>query len=151
VAAEDAPPPARYGGRRFWMVAGALLFAGVFVVVEIFANFGVKDTIAHAEHSLGLARAAAGLVRDTDGSFGDAGETRLATVEPTLSWLPGDHPSAGLDQVSVATDGREWAAAVQARPGACFYLHLTDGDRALYGVGTVCTGQEALQASDSHW
>jgi hypothetical protein len=150
-AAEDAPPPARFGGRRFWMVAGALLFAAVFVVVEIFANFGVKDTIAHAEHSLGLARAAAVLVRDSDGSFGDASDTRLATVEPSLSWLPGDQPSAGLDQVSVATDGREWAAAVQARPGACFYLHLTDGCRALYGAGTVCTGQEALQASDSHW
>jgi len=151
VAAEDAPPPARYGGRRFWMVAGALLFAGVFVVVEIFANFGVKDTIAHAEHSLGLARTAAGFVRDSDGSYGDADDVRLETVEPTLAWLPGDQQSTGLDQVSVATDGHEWAGAVQARPGACFYLHLTDGGRALYGVGTVCTGQEALLASGSHW
>jgi hypothetical protein len=152
VAAEDAPPPpGRLGGRKFWMVAGALLFAGLFVVVEIFANFGVKDTIAHAEHTLGLARTAAGLVRDADGSLGDADAGRLAAVEPSLSWLPGDVQSAGLDQVSVATDGSEWAAAVQARPGACFYLHLTDGAHALYGVGSVCTGQEALQASDPRW
>jgi hypothetical protein len=152
VAAEDAPPPpARFGGRRFWMVAAALLFAGVFVVVEIFANFGLKDTIAHAEHSLDLARTAAGLVRDADGSFGDADAVRLPVVEPSLSWLPGGEPSAGLDQVSVATRGSEWGAAVEARPGACFYLHLVDGGQARFGVGTLCTGEEALQANDSQW
>jgi hypothetical protein len=148
---EDAPPPRRAGGRGFWVVATALLFACMFVVVEIFANFGMKDTIAHAEHTLAMAKTAADLVRDTDGSYAGADDARLATVEPSLTWIPGGEQSAGLDQVSVATHGSEWGAAVQARAGACFYLHLTEQRRVLYGVGTVCTGQAALQAEDSQW
>jgi hypothetical protein len=151
LATEDAPPPGRLGGRRFWVVAAALLFGCVFVVVEIFANFGVKDTIAHAEHTLGLARLAADRVRDADGSYADADAIRLGAVEPSLSWVPGAEQSTGLDQVSIAIRGSEWGAAVEARPGACFYLHLADQGRALYGVGTVCTGQEALRATDSQW
>ena len=151
VATEDGPPPARVGGRGFWLVAAALLFGCIFVVVEIFANFGMKDTIAHAEHTLGVAKAAADRVRDADGSYTDADAVRLATVEPSLTWAAGADQSTGLDDVSVAIDGSEWGAAVQARPGACFYLHLADRGRVLYGVGTVCTGQEALQANDLQW
>jgi hypothetical protein len=149
--AEDAPPPGKLGGRGFWIVAAALLFGCVFVVVEIFANFGMKDTIAHAEHTLGLAKTAADQVRDTDGSYAGADAVRLGAIEPALTWVPGDEQSAGLDQVSVATQGEEWGAAVEAREGACFYLHLTDRGRTLYGVGTVCTGAEALHATDSEW
>jgi hypothetical protein len=98
-----------------------------------------------------VARVAADRVRDTDGSYADADAIRLAAVEPSLAWVAGDEQSAGLDQVSVAIQGSEWGAAVEARPGACFYLHLTDQARAQYGVGTVCTGQQALQASDPQW
>ena len=58
-ATEGAPP--RLGGRGFWVVAAALVFASVFVIVEIFANLGMKDTIGHAEHSLEVAQAAAEL------------------------------------------------------------------------------------------
>jgi hypothetical protein len=151
LATEDDPAPARAGGRGFWVVLAALAFASVFMVVEIFANFGVKDTIAHAEHSLDVARAAADQVKEADGSYGDADHLRLAAVEPSLQWVPGAEQSTGLDQVSVATSGAAWGAAVEARPGACFYLHLTSIGAVFYGVGTVCTGQEALQASDPRW
>lgn len=151
LSVEDAPPPARRGGRGFWVVTAALVFASVFVVVEIFANFGTKDTIAHAEHSLDVAKAAADEINVTDGSYGDADHLRMAAVEPSLAWVPGAEESTGLDQVSVATAGSAWGAAVQARPGACFYLHISDAGSVLYGVGTVCTGQEALRASDPRW
>lgn len=151
VATDDGPPPARLGGRGFWLVTAALLFGCVFLVVEIFANFGTKDTIAHAEHTLGVAKAAADRIRDADGSYAGADAVRLGAVEPSLTWVTGSDQSTGLDQVSVATQGSEWGAAVEARPGACFYLHLSDRGRTLYGVGTLCTGQEALQASDSQW
>ena len=43
------------------------------------------------------------------------------------------------------------AAAVQARPGACFYIHLTDAGDVFYGVGTVCTGSVAMRATDPRW
>jgi hypothetical protein len=148
---EDDPIPSRARGRGFWIVLTALVFACVVMVVEIFANFGIKDTIAHAEHSLGVAQAAADRIRDTDGTYAGADHVRLAAVEPSLLWSSGAEPSTGLDQVSVAIAGAGWGAAVQARPGACFYLHLDDSGTVLYGVGTVCTGQEALRASDPRW
>jgi hypothetical protein len=53
--------------------------------------------------------------------------------------------------VSVATQNGDWGAAVEARPGACFYLHLTSDSGMFYGVGTSCTGQQALQATDPSW
>ena len=151
VSTEDVPPSARFGGRGFWVVAAALLFASVFVVIEIFANFATKDSIAHAEHSLDVAKVAADEIRESDGSYGDADHLRLAAVEPSLTWVPGAEESTGLDQVSVATEGSAWAAAVQARPSGCFYLHVNDDGTVLYGVGTVCTGEEALRASDPRW
>ena len=75
----------------------------MFVVVEIFANLGLKDTIGHAEHTLTVAQAAAGTVATNDGSLDDADHLRLAAVEPSLQWIPGAEQSTGLDQVSVAT------------------------------------------------
>ena len=150
-ATADVPVPARQRKGGFWLVLGALLLGCVFILVEIFANFGVKDTIAHAEHSLRTAQAAAERVREADGSYAGADHTRLTVVEPTLLWVPGTAASGGLDQVSVASDGSSWGAAVQARPGACFYLHLTPSGDVFYGVGTDCTGREALQATDPRW
>jgi hypothetical protein len=152
LATEDDPaPPRRTGGRGFWVVIAALGFASVFVVVEIFANFGMKDTIAHAEHSLDVAQSAAVQVQEADGSYAGADHVRLAAVEPSLHWAPGTEASTSLYQVSVAVAGPDWGAAVQARPGACFYLHLNDDGTILYGVGTICTGQEALRATDPRW
>ena len=146
----DAPVPRRRA-HGFWIVLAALLFGCVFILVEIFANFGVKDTIAHAEHTLRTAQAAAERVHEADGTYAGADHTRLTVVEPTLLWVPGTTASGGLDQVSVASDGSSWGAAVQARPGACFYVHLTPSGDTFYGVGTDCTGQEALQATDPRW
>jgi hypothetical protein len=151
VATHDEPDARRLGGRGFWVVFGSLAFASVFVLVEIFANLGMKDTIAHAEHSLGLAQVAADQVRAADGTLGHADQVRLGAIEPDLRFVAGGEQSTALDEVSVATAGDGWGAAVQARPGACFYLHLSGADTVLYGVGTVCTGQEALQASDPRW
>jgi hypothetical protein len=152
LATEDDPaPPPRSGGRGFWIVTTALACASIFMLVEIFTNFGTKDTIAHAEHSLDVTQAAAAQVKETDGSYADADSVRLGAVEPTLRFAPGTEPSAGLDEVSVAVAGADWGAAVQARSGACFYLHLNDDGTVLYGVGTVCTGEEALRASDPRW
>jgi len=148
---DDGAPSPRGRGRSSWIVFAALGFACVFVVVEIFANLGLKDTIGHAEHTLTVAQAAAGTVVTNDGSLDDADHLRLAAVEPSLQWIPGGEQSTGLDQVSVATANGDWGAAVQARPGACFYLHLTGDGTTYYGVGTSCTGQDALQATDPRW
>jgi hypothetical protein len=51
----------------------------------------------------------------------------------------------------LATEDAAWGIAVQAKPGACFYVHETGSGDVFYGVGTLCTGQEALQATDPRW
>jgi hypothetical protein len=147
--APDADAPARRSNRGFWLVAGAIGVSCVFVLIEIFANFGMKDTIAHAEHTLTTAQAAIGAVAAS--GAGGITPTRMTAAEPTLLWVEGDRESTDLEVVSLATEGQAWGLAVQAKPGACFYLHQTGSGQILYGVGTVCTGQEALQATDPRW
>jgi hypothetical protein len=147
--APDADAPA--AGRRhgFWLVAGAIGLASMFVVIEIFANFGVKDTIAHAEFSLRKAETAVGTVQDAGSDT--LTPTHMTSVEPTLLWVDGDRPSTGLQEVSLATDGAAWGLAVQVKPGACFYLHHTAAGQVFYGAGTLCTGEQALRATDPRW
>jgi hypothetical protein len=45
-----------------------------------------------------------------------------------------------------------WAAAVQARPQACFFIKQVIGEDTAYGVATgECTGRAALSASSDQW
>jgi len=148
---DDGAPAPRGRGRSAWIVFAALGFACVFVVVEIFANLGIKDSIGHAEQTLTIAQTAAGRVSAADGDLNGADHTRMAAVEPSLQWIAGGDQATGLDEVSVATENGDWGAAVEARPGACFYLHLTSDGGTFYGVGTSCTGQEALRATEPSW
>ncbi|HEX6844148.1 MAG TPA: hypothetical protein VF235_03440, partial [Actinomycetota bacterium] len=145
--------PVRRSNRGFWLVAGTMLVASVFLLVEIFVNFDTKDTIAHTQDSLRRAAALAEDVRADGFSFDGADAAGLADAAPSsrLVFLDGDTPSAGLDEVSVAAEGDEWGATVRARPGACFYLHLTGDGQTLYGVGTDCRGTAALEATDDRW
>jgi len=149
IPAPDADAPVRRTNRGFWLVTGALAFSCVFVLIEIFANFGTKDTIAHAEFTLRKAQTAMSAAEDQGATEIDP--VRMTALEPTLLWVDGDRESTGLDVVSLATAGSAWGIAVQARQGACFYLHRTGAGEVFYGVGTLCTGQEALQATDPRW
>lgn len=135
--------------RGFWLVLGTLVVACVFVVVEIFANLGVKGTIAHAQHSLRTAESAAAAVFAADASYRDASADELQASG--LTFVDGRIASTDLDVVSVAAEDHGWAAAVLVRPGACFYLRLTTVPETFYGVGTTCTGDAATGATDSRW
>ena len=137
--------------RGFWLVAGSIGLACVFLVAAILYNAPMKETIGHAEDTLGVAQAAAQRIHDASGSFGDAAAAALAAADPSHTYRDGASASTGLDDVSIATAPTSWAAAVQARPGACFYLHLTDAGGVFYGVGTVCTGSVAMHATDPRW
>jgi hypothetical protein len=137
--------------RGFWLVVGGIGLACVLLVAAILSNAPMKETIGHAEDTLRVAQAAAQRIHDSDGSFGSADAVAVAAADPSHTYRDGTTPSAGLDDVSIATGPASWAAAVQARPGACFYLHLTDDGDVLYGVGTVCTGSAAMNATDPRW
>jgi hypothetical protein len=136
--------------RRFWLVLGAIGVASAIMIVEIFANLGLKESIAHAQDSLRQAQAQAQAIRTRAGTFTAAGAEAMAADPGRFTFLGPAEPSAGLDQISVAAEVNDWAAAVQVRPGACFYLHLS-GDEVLYGTGTECTGTVAIAASDERW
>ena len=151
---EQAAPPAparKRSNRGFWLVAGAMLAACVLLVVAIVANRGTKDAIAHGEHSLEAASAAAQAIFARDGSYAAADAAGLAPAEPSLDYVGPSVASDGLDQLSVAASDDGWAAAVQVRPGACFYLRRTSSGDVFYGVGTGCTGRDALSAADTQW
>jgi hypothetical protein len=146
------PDPERpRSSRGFWIVVGVIVVAAVVLVVEIFANRDIKDSIAHAQFTLRAAQAAAESIETATGTFAAATPEALATEDPSLTYLAGDVASTSLDAVSVAATPTEWGVAVQARPGACFYVHLRADEDPLYGFGTECTGLVALEAIDPRW
>ena len=149
--AELGPEPMPRSDRGFWIVAGTLLVSGVFLIVEIFANRPLATSIGHAQSTLKRARAAAEIVHSRTGSFQEADAGGLAKDITELTFRAGDESSAGLDDVSVSASDTVWAAAVQVRPGACFYIRLGAGEDPRYGAGTECTGEVALLADDSRW
>jgi len=148
---ELGPDPTARSNRGFWVVAGTLFVGGMFLVVEIFANRPLANAIGHAQDSLRRAEAAAEIVYNRTASFEDADAASLEEDVPDLAFRAADEESFGLDVVSVSASNLEWAAAVQTRPGACFYLHLRVGEDARYGAGTECTGEAALLAEDPRW
>jgi hypothetical protein len=149
------PAPTRRSNRGFWIVLGTLLVASILMLVEIFANRPIANTIGHAEHSLRVAQAGAEQQLATDGRFTDADAVGLtasgAGTADGLTFVAADQASSGLDSISVYASDTEWAAAVEATPGACFYIRLREGQDDLYGVGTECTGEQAHLATDPRW
>jgi hypothetical protein len=147
----DVPLPVKRSNRGFWIVATTIGLACVLLVGEIFANKPIGDAIGHAEHTLRTAQAEAERIQGQTGSFADADVAGLTAAGSGLTYRTAADPSTGLDDVSVIGSASEWAAAVQARPGACFYIRLVAGEDPRYGSGTVCTGRAALDASDTRW
>lgn len=147
--------PRRRSNRGFWLVLGAIVATSALLVVAIFATREVGETIGRAQYDLRVAEAAARQVVRDSGSFGGADADTLDAAGldgGALSVVGPDEVSAGLGEVSVYADATTWAAAVSVRPRACFYLKLVAGrDEPLYGVGTTCTGRDALEARDSRW
>jgi hypothetical protein len=148
---ELGPEPMPSSNRGFWVIAGTLLVGCVFLVVEIFANRQLANSIGHAQDSLRRTQEAAEIVYSRTASYQEADPVSLADDVPDLTFRPGDEASTGLDVVSVSARDLEWAAAVEARPGACFYIHLHVGEDPRYGAGTECTGEVAMLAEDTRW
>jgi hypothetical protein len=144
--AETGAPRTKHG---FGIVMGIMILASVLLVVAIVANRGMKDHIAHGQFTLRQASAAALRIHDRDGSFGGADAAGMTGEDPARTYVGPETASRDLDQVSVSVAGDEWAAAVRVNE-ACFYLRLV-GDETRYGVGSICTGAEALSADEDRW
>jgi hypothetical protein len=147
--------PITRSNRGFWLVTGALLLASLLTLLAIFANRSIGNDIGTAQHHLRVAQAAAQRVFTETGSFvgaDAAGLTQGRYDRGELIYIEGDTAATRLRAVSVTASASVWAAAVQVRPGACFYLRLNAGaEDPLYGVGTECTGALALSSKDGQW
>ncbi|CAN5697178.1 hypothetical protein BH18ACT17_BH18ACT17_14510 [soil metagenome] len=141
--------------RGFWIVLGAIVATSSIVVVEIFANRSIADTIGRAQHDLRVAEAEALSVIAETGAFDDADAAALSDAsldDGVLRVVGPDEVSSGLGEISVYADATTWSAAVSARPNACFYIKLVEGRTdPFYGVGTECTGRQALDSTDPRW
>ena len=153
--APHSPAEPRRSNRGFWLVLGAIVAASAILMVEIFANRPIAETIGRAQYDLRTAETEARSVLDATGAFdgADAEALDAASLDGGALRVVGpDETSSGLGEVSVYADATTWAAAVSARPNACFYLKLVVGrDDPFYGVGTECTAREALDARDPRW
>ena len=146
--ASEPPSPRSHG---FWVILGVIVAAGIFVVVEILAHLPLANSIGVAQESLRRTQLAAERIRADSGGFAEADADALAEELSGLTFRAADEPSTGVRVVSVSASADVWAAAVQAKPGACFSLRLEAGEDPRYGAGEVCTGEAALEADQPRW
>ena len=147
----DDLAPAPPTNRRFWIVVVAIATTCAVVLVALFANRPLVGSIARAESELRHARSLAeGRFADS-GTFSQADADSLGRIDDSLTYVGGDVESDGAGTVSVYATATVWAAAVQARPRACFFIKLSAGQPVSYGAGETCTGEAALSANQDGW
>lgn len=76
-------------------------------------------------------------------SFAGAGIPELSFAEPGLVFVDG--PSLSPTVISVAAGDSVWAAAVMGDSG-CRWIVLASTGPARQGIGTACTGRDAMAA-----
>jgi hypothetical protein len=149
--AELSAEPPRRNSRGFWVILGVTVAASVFVLVEIFAHRPLANSIGLAQESLRRSQRAAEQARTEAVGFAEADDGELADALPALTFRGAAESSTGVRDVSVSATEDVWAAAVQVRPEACFYLRLEVGEDPRYGAGSECTGEAALSADQPRW
>jgi hypothetical protein len=148
----DGEDPLPRSNRGFWIVATSLALVSILMVIAIFANRPLKDTIAHTESDLDGALLLAQRVQSSSGTFTDADAASLARIDGGRDYVGPDEASSGPGSVSVYASADVWAATVQARPQACFFIKQVIGEDTAYGVAAgECTGRAALAASADQW
>ena len=148
----DGEDPLPRSNRGFWIIATSLALVCILMVIAIFANRPLKDAIGHTESDLNGALARAQRVQSSSGTFTEADAASLAGGDDGRDYVGPDEASSGPGSVSVYASADVWAAAVQARPQACFFIKQVIGEDTAYGVASgACTGRAALEASADQW
>jgi hypothetical protein len=145
---DEAPPRSNRG---FWLVVIAFATTCAVVLVALFANLPLVNSIARAESELRHAESLAERQFGGSGTFSQADAESLARLDDSLTYVDGDVESKQAGTVSVYATATVWAAAVQARPGACFFIKRVADAGLRYGSGETCTGRAALTAELDTW
>jgi len=148
---DERYPAARPSNRRFWIVVVAFGTTCVVVLVALFANLPLVNSIARAQFELRHAESLAEERFGDSGSFSQADAESLARLDDSLAYVEGDVESLHAGTVSVYATATVWAAAVQVRPDACFFIKRLAGRALRYGAGETCTGEAALAANQDSW
>ncbi len=145
------PMPAR-SNRGFWMVAGTIILGAVVLMVEIFANRPMVNSISRTEHDLRIAFRNAQLIYSDGGSFTPADAAGMATFDQGRTYVDADTSVSAPGTISVYASGGTWAEASRAAQGTCFYLLKVAGLDTHYLVADGdCTAREALKADQPSW
>jgi hypothetical protein len=149
---EPFQPLPRRSNRGFWMVAGTIGLGAVVLMVEIFANRPMVNSISRTENDLKVSLRAAERIYADGGSFTPAGAASLAAADATRTYVEADRSASVPGTVSVYASGTTWAAASPTAQGTCFYLKQVAAEDTLYLVADGdCTGTEALGADQPQW
>ncbi len=151
LGGDDIVSARRAAGRGFWIVMVAIATICAVLLVAIFANRPLVNTIAQSESELRHALGEAQRQYAESGTFENADAVSLIAIDPQLRYTAADIASPGPGFVSVYASATVWAAAVRARTGACFWIKQAAGQDTKYGIGTVCTGTAALAADGPYW
>jgi hypothetical protein len=147
----EVAPDLRPSNRRFWLIVAAFATTCVVILVALFANLPLVNSIARAQFELRYAESLAEQRFGSSGTFTQADAESLARLDDTLIYVDGDVESRRAGTVSVYATATVWAAAVQARPDACFFIKRSADHGLTYGSGVTCTGEAALAAELDSW
>jgi hypothetical protein len=151
IHGDELYPAGRTSNRRFWLVVVAFTTICAVVLVALFANQPLVSSIARAQFELRQAESLAEDRCGEGGSFSQADAESLARIDDSLTYVDGDVESRRAGTVSVYATATVWAAAVQARPDACFFIKRSADQGIRYGAGETCTGEAALGADQESW
>ena len=149
---EPFQPLPRRSNRGFWMVAGTIGLGAVVLMVEIFANRPMVNSISRTENDLKVSLRAAERIYADGGSFTPADAVSLAAADEGRTYVEADRSASVPGTVSVYASGTTWAAASPTAQGTCFDLKQVAAQDTLYLVADGdCTGTEALGADQPQW
>ena len=108
-----------------------VLIIAILIAIAIPTFLGARQRANNraAQSSLRNALTAAKTLFTDNNDYTAAGNTALAGVEPSLTFVDGATPSTGPKEVSVQPTGQnQWDAAVKSASGTCYYIQdLTTG------------------------
>jgi hypothetical protein len=149
---EPFQPLPRRSNRGFWMVAGTIGLGAIVLMVEIFANRPMVNSISRTENDLKVSLRAAERIYADGGSFTPADAGGLAAAVDGRTYVDANRSASSPGTVSVYASGTTWAAASPTAQGTCFYVKQVAGEDTLYLVADGdCTGAEALGADQTQW
>ena len=131
-----------------------VLIIAILIAIAIPTFLGARQRANNraAQSSLRNALTAAKTLFTDNNDYTAAGNTALAGVEPSLTFVASTTQSGGPKSVSVdAFSSTEWEAAVWSASGNCYYIQdMSNGPGTQFGGVTSGATQAACTGANAH-